>query len=131
MREPLKAAVGGADATPGFRWPLKWPSPPEVHLLQALVLLLLVADVVPDHLFVAPDCRNEIPARPEALPDEISPLLAIDARQMDGTLPLDETDHLRHGVFRRDRDHHVDMVGHQMPLLDPTLFLLRKLAEDL
>jgi hypothetical protein len=48
---------------------------------------------------------------------------------MDGALSLDEAKHLRNGVLWRDRDQHVNMIGHQMPLLDPALFLLRKLTE--
>jgi hypothetical protein len=32
--------------------------------------------------------------------------------------PLDKADHLRHGIFRRDGNEHVDMVGHPMPFLD-------------
>ncbi len=32
---------------------------------------------------------------------------------------LDEADHLGNRVFRRDRDQHVDMIGHQMAFLDP------------
>ena len=128
--KPLKAAVGGADATVGSGG-LKWPSSPEVHLLQTLVLILLLPDVSPDLLFVAADRGHEIPARPEMLTDEIPPVLAIGPRQVDGILPFDEADHLRHGVLRRDRDHHVKLVGHQMTFHDPARLLLRQPAEDL
>ena len=50
---------------------------------------------------------------------------------MDRTLALDEPDHLRHRVFRWDRDHHVHVIGHQMAFFDPAFLLLRQLAEHL
>jgi hypothetical protein len=100
-------------------------------LVQTLVLLFLVADIVPYHLFIPPDRRYKIPARPETLTDKIPPVLAIHPRQMDGALSLDEANHLRNGVLWRDRDQHVNMIGHQMPLLDPALLLLGKLTEYL
>jgi hypothetical protein len=50
---------------------------------------------------------------------------------MDRALPLDEPDHLRHRVFRRDGDQHVDMVRQEVALLNATLLLLRQPAEHL
>ena len=38
---------------------------------------------------------------------------------------------LVHGVFRRDRNEHVDMVGHQMPFLDLALATPRQFVEHL
>jgi hypothetical protein len=35
------------------------------------------------------------------------------------------------GILRRYRDHYVNVVGHQMALLDPALRLLGQLPEDL
>jgi hypothetical protein len=70
-------------------------------------------------------------ARPEMLSHKVSLLLSIHLCPMDRTLPLDESHPLRHRVFRRDRDHHGHMIGQQMPFFDPTLFLLRQLAEYL
>jgi S1-C subfamily serine protease len=42
---------------------------------------------------------------------------------MNRALPLDVADHLRHRVLRWNRNQHVDMVSHQMPFFDLTLFL--------
>jgi hypothetical protein len=112
-------------------WPLKWPSAPEVHLLQALVFLLLVPNVVPYDLFIPTNRRYEIPSRPEALTDKIPPVFPIHTRQVYGALSLDEADHLRNGVLGRDRDHHVNVIGHQMSLLDPALLLLSQPTEYL
>jgi hypothetical protein len=38
-----------------------------MHLIQALILTLLVPHVFADHLFVAPQRRDEISAGPEML----------------------------------------------------------------
>jgi len=39
--------------------------------------------------------------------------------------------HLRHRILRRNRQHHVHVIRHQMPLLDPTLLLLGQSPEHL
>src|SRR5205823_13212692 len=44
---------------------------------------------------------------------------------------LDIPYHLRHRVLRRNRNHHVHMIRHQMPFLDSTLLLLCQPPEDL
>ena len=43
--------------------------------------------------------------------------------------PLDKADHLRHAIFRRDGNEHVDMVGHPMPFLDLALAAPRQFVE--
>src|ERR1700722_5800220 len=57
----------------------------------------------------------ERPARPEALSNEVALVFPVSPCQVYRALSLDEANHLRNGVFRRDRDHHVHMIGHQMP----------------
>jgi hypothetical protein len=42
---------------------------------------------------------------------------------MNRALALDEPDHLRHRVLRRDLQHHVNVVGHKVTLFNPALFL--------
>jgi hypothetical protein len=49
--------------------------------------------------------------------------------QVYGALSLNKTNDLRNSIFRRDRDHHVNMVGHQMLLLDPALLLFSQFSE--
>jgi hypothetical protein len=71
-----------------------------------------------------------ITAGPEVLPYEVALPLTINTGQVDGTLAFDVPDHLRNRVFRRDRYHHVNMVGHQMPLLDSALLLHCQSTED-
>jgi hypothetical protein len=100
-------------------------------LVQAFIFLLLVLDILSYRRFVSTYGRDEEPSGPETPSPEIALPLPVRPGQVDRTLALDETDHLLNGIFRWDRDHHVDMVGHQMPFLDPALFLFRQLAEDL
>ena len=76
-----------------------------------------------DHLFVSSDSGYEIPPSPEMLADEIPLLLSVDPCQVYRTLALDVSDHLRHRVFRWDRDHHMHMISQQMPFLDLALLL--------
>ena len=60
---------------------------------------------------------------------EIPFRFAIDSRQMNGALSLDESDDLRHRILRWYRQQHVHVVGHQMPLLDPALLLRSQFLE--
>src|SRR4029077_3972463 len=106
-------------------------SAPEVQLIQSLVFLLLVLDVVADDRLVPPDRRNEISPSPKVLPYEASVTLAIDPSQMDRALALDVPHDLTDRVLGRNRQHHVNVVGQQMPLFDPALSMFRKLAEHL
>ena len=65
------------------------------------------------------------------LPYEISLTFPVYPGHMDRALALDVPHYLRHRVFRRYRDHHVHMIRHQMPFLDPAFLLLRQLLEHL
>lgn len=128
---PPKAAIGIADAVASEGTTGRWVSAPKVQLLQALMLLFLLLDVGADHGLVAADRRDEVAPGPEVLPDAGAPALAVYPCEMDGALALDVSDHLRDGVFGRDGDHHVHVIGQEMPLLDPALLLLRQGAEHL
>src|SRR5271165_4923569 len=106
------------NATAGF--------PVASQLVQSLVLFLLVLDVVTNDPLIAPDRRNEISPGPKVPPDEASVALAIDPSQMDRALALDIPHDLADRVLGRDRQHHVNVVGQQMPLFDPALSVFRK-----
>jgi hypothetical protein len=67
-------------------------STPQVHLLQAAILLLLVSNVLPYHCFVSTDGRDEVPLRPEMLSHKIALLLPVYTGQMDRTLAFDKSD---------------------------------------
>ena len=62
---------------------------------------------------------------------EIALTLAIRPRQMNGALPLDVPDDLRHRVFRWYRNQHVHMIEHHMAVLYPAFLLLGKPAQHL
>jgi hypothetical protein len=46
-------------------------------------------------------------------------------------LPLMKTDRLRNRIFRWDRDHHVNVIRHQVTLFDPAFLLQRQLAKHI
>src|SRR4051812_14500963 len=56
-------------------------SAPQIHLLQALVLLLLLLDVLAYYLCVPSYCGYEVCPRPEVLAYKISLLLSVYASQ--------------------------------------------------
>ena len=55
---------------------------------------------------------------PKMLPNEIAFALSIDPGQVDRALSLDIPDDLRHRIFRRYRQQHGHVIGHQMPFID-------------
>ena len=69
-------------------------------MLQPLIFHFLALDVFPDRSFVSPHGRDEISSRSEMLPYKIAPPFPVNAGQMDRTLALDISNHLRDRVFR-------------------------------
>src|SRR5215211_9397495 len=65
------------------------------------------------------------------LTDEIALALSVYPGQVDCALAFNIPDHLQHRIFRRNRNHHVDMIGHQMPFFNPTFLLCGQSAEQL
>jgi hypothetical protein len=100
-------------------------------LVQAFIFLLLVLDILSYRRFVSTYGRDEEPSGPETPSPEIALPLPVRPGQVDRTLALDETDHLLNGIFRWDRDHHVDMIQHEVTLLDPAFLLQSQLAEHI
>src|SRR5205809_250119 len=88
-------------------------------------------DVVADRLFVPPYGRDEIPSRPKVLPGKTALPLAVDPCEMDRTLALHISDNLTDCIFGRDRQHHVHMVRHQMPFLNPAFTLFSQFSQYL
>ena len=72
------------------------------------------------YLCVPSYCGYEVSPRPEVLAYKISLLLSVYTRQVDRTLSLDKSDHLRHCVLRWDRDQHMHVIRQKMTFLDPT-----------
>jgi len=66
---------------------------------------------------------------PKVLPYEVALPLAVDPSQVDSALALDVPNHLRNRILWRDRNHHMDVIRHQMAFLDPARLLHRQSAE--
>ena len=129
---PLEAADGGANAAPEFLGHLKVAvSTPKVELVEPPILFFLVSDIGSDGFLIIAHCVHEEPSRPEMLAYEIAFAFPLDPSQMDCAFALDEPDNLRHFILGRDRNHHVHVIGHQMPFLDLRLFLCGKLVKHL
>src|ERR1700723_3804463 len=86
-----------------------------------LVGHFLVLDVGPDHFLIPADGRDKISAGPEFVTQKISHLAFDILRDPDRTLPLHISDDLRHRILRRYRYQHMNVIGHQVALLDPAL----------
>ena len=87
---------------------------------------LLLADVLADLLQLESDGGHRVAASPEVLSGEV-PLLA--AKPGNSTLALQKPDHRRDWVLGWNRDSHVHVIWHQVPLNDLTLFLLGQRME--
>ena len=127
-----KRLVGVANAAPhARRHRIGDLSSPQSELIQPRVLLLLLPDVLADQRLVPAHGGDKVSAGPQVLSHEVALALPVHPRQMKRALAIDEPDHLRDRVLRRDRDHHVHMIGHQMSFLDSALFLRGPLLEHL
>ena len=88
-------------------------------LIHLAILKLLVPDVGSDCLLVPAHRRDEIPACPEFVPREVLCLSLDILCDPNRAFAFDEADHLGNRIFRWDRDQHMDMIRHQMALIDP------------
>jgi hypothetical protein len=95
----------------------------QLQLLQPAVLRLLRLNVAPHGLLIVADRRHKIPPGPEVFPHKIPLPPPIRPGNMNGALALQLPYHLRHRILGGNRQHHVHVIGLQMPLFDPALFL--------
>ncbi|CAB1369860.1 protein of unknown function [Denitratisoma oestradiolicum] len=127
-----KRLCEAANAAPGsWRHRLAPHRSYEIELVQPLVLLLLVSDIPPNHLFISPNRRYKIPSRPKVLTNKVALTLPIHSSYVDRTLSFYVSHHLRHRILRRYRNQHVHMVCHQVPLQNLALLALRQLPKRL
>jgi hypothetical protein len=95
-----------------------------------LISGLLFSDV-PLHGFQLVAHRGYgIAPRPEMLAREVLQLPPQLPRNGQGTLPLQKPNHRGHSMLGWDLHTHMDMVGQQMPLHDPTFLLAGQLMKD-
>jgi hypothetical protein len=100
-------------------------------LIQLLVGQFLVSDVGSDHFLIPTNGRDKVSSRPEFVTEKI-PHLALDIlRDPNRALPFHVSDDLCHRIFGRYRDQHMDVIRHQMPLLDPAFLAAREIVKYL
>ena len=97
--------------------------------LWLLSLVFLVSALLPDRLFIPTRRRNKISSGPEMPPHETPLSFSGHPSQMNCTLALDESDHLRHRILQQDRYQHLHPILHQVAFLDATFILLGQLPE--
>src|SRR5947208_1167221 len=112
--------------------PLKavWPATParflfeHLQLIESTIFFLLLSDVISHLRLVPPHRRHVIAPRPKIQPNKVLRPIHKSSCNRYRTLPLDVPHHPGYRILRRDRQHHVNMIAHQMPLLHLALFLL-------
>jgi len=93
------------------------------------IRFFLFTDVLADLLQLETDRRHSISTSPEMLAREVS-LLAAQSGYGDCALPFEKPDHRSHRVFGGNRDTHMHVIRHQMPLQNLALFLPGQSVED-
>lgn len=93
--------------------------------------MLVVADVLPDYRLIPTDGGNAVAPRPKAQAHKVAAAFTLHPGKMNGALTLDETNHLRYGIFGRNRDQHVHVVDHQMSFQHHAFLLGGSLPEHL
>ena len=90
----------------------------------------MFTDVLNDLFLVVANRGDVVATRPEVFTREVSLFTAPLPSDGNGALTLEEADDRGHGVLGRDGDEHVDMIGHDVALVDGAFFLLGQLMED-
>lgn len=101
------------------------------RVIPLMVRGFLSLDVLANRLFILARCGHVVASCPEALPDEVPPPSPDAPRDVDGTLPLYESNHLGHHTLGRNRHKHVYMVRQQMPFLNTAFLLTSQFVEHL
>ena len=101
------------------------------QLVQRDVVGLLLPDVLGDRRLVQADGGHVVALRPELPVAELVLEVGVPVEYHQRALPLQVAHDARDAVLRRNRQQHVHVVGHQVPLdyLDPPV--LAQLPEDL
>ena len=104
---------------------------PQSHLVQASLVSLLRADILPDGRLSSAHRRAIVSPSPAMVSRGVLASSHERPGNVDGRFPLDEADHLGHGVLWRNRAEPVHVIRHQMALGNPTCLVLRQRAKDL
>ena len=98
-------------------------------LSAASIRIFRLADVLANLLQLEPDGGHRVSTGPEMLSRKV-PLLATQSGYSNGTLPFEKPDHRSPRVLGGNRDTHMHMVRHQVPLQNLALFLPGQSVED-
>ena len=101
----------------------------DLELVEALVLRLLPPDILPNGGLVSAHGGDVVASRPKVLTREVLPPPEVGPGNVDGALPLDVPEDLRHRILRGNGEQHVDMVQLEMALLHHALALLGQFAQ--
>ena len=94
------------------------------------IRVVLLADVLADLLQFKADRGDGVATGPEMLARKI-PLFAAQPGNGDRALPFQEPDHRSDWMLRGNRDTHVHMVRHEVPLHNLAFFLPGQSVENL
>src|ERR1700682_2130038 len=78
-----------------------------------------------------PTVETKYPLAQKCWPTKLRFFSPVHPGQMDRAFTLDVPDHLRDRIFRRNRDHHVNVIRHEMAFFDSAFLLQRQLTEHL
>lgn len=100
------------------------------ELTEPAVFLFLGLDVLPNERLVRPTVESKFPLTQKCCPVKSRFAASEGSCNLDGTLALDETDHLCDGIFRWNRKERANMVPHEMPFQYASLPLLRQFPDN-
>ncbi len=95
-------------------WHLKF----KLQLHLPFIHSFLMVHVPPDHRLIQPNRRREEPRRPQHRPPVGLFQLGVPETKLPTQIRFHLAHNARHGLFRRNHQHHMNMVNLNTPLLD-------------
>ncbi len=97
--------------------------------IKELIFLPLILYVLADSVFIETDRGDEVSSAPEALLSE-SAFFGEQIVSSDGTLPLEKSHGIGHGMFGWNAQNHVHMIGTGVAFEHFDVFLFGKFPDD-
>src|SRR4030095_16486541 len=101
------------------------------QLLGALLLLLLIADVLPDDGLLEADGTHTVSPGPEMQPREVAGPPKIFTMNADGGFPFQAPHSIRHTILGGNAQTQMHMVGHGMPFDQLDAHLMAEFPQNL
>ena len=101
------------------------------QLLGALLLLLLIADVLPDDRLIEADGTHTVSPGPAMQPREVAGPPKIFAMHADGGFPFQPPYRIRHPLLGGNAQTQMHMVGHGMPFDQLDAHLMAEFPQNL